>query len=393
MSRPVFVAAARRTAIGKFLGSFADLPAPRLLARLIAKTVAELKLPGEAVDEALFGSARLSGVGPNPARQAVIFAGLPVTVPATTINMACGSSLKAVIEGARQVAGGEAELVLAGGVENMTRVPHLLPGFRRGYRLGHQPVQDAMYQDGFLCQIAGQVMGETAETLAEQYGISRDAQDRFALESQRKAGAAIAAGKFKDEIVPIEVEGRKGTVTVALDEHPRPDTTLESLEKLPPVFKKDGAVTAGNSSGLTDAASLLVLCSEAKLKELKLEPLARLTRWSQGGVPAEVMGLGPVPAVRRMFAKTGWGWKDFDLVELNEAFAAQVIACQRDLDLSDEKLNPNGGAIAIGHPIGATGARLCVTLLHELKRRGARRGLATLCISGGQGLAAAFERD
>jgi acetyl-CoA C-acetyltransferase len=391
--RPVFVAAAQRTAIGKFFGAFADTPQPRMLAPLIRAALDRLGLPGDAVDEVLSGSARQAGVGPNPARQAALFAGLPVTVPAMTVNMACGSSLKAVIDGAQKIGWGEAELIIAAGAENMSRVPHLLTGMRRGMRLGHQEVLDDMTVDGFLCQISGKVMGETAETLAEQYGISREEQDKFALGSQQKAASAAAHGWFDAEITPLELAGKKGPVTISADEHPRPDSSLDSLRKLPPVFKKEGSVTAGNSSGITDGAALLILCSEAALKKHRLEPLARITASAQAGVPPEIMGIGPVPAVRKLFEKTRLGWSDIGLVELNEAFAAQVLACTRDLQLPMDKLNVNGGAIALGHPIGATGARICVTLIHEMIRREEKRGLATLCISGGLGLAALFERE
>jgi acetyl-CoA C-acetyltransferase len=391
--RPVFIAAAQRTAIGKFLGVFADTPQPRMLAPLIRATLDALRLPGEAVDELLSGTARQAGVGPNPARQAALFAGLPVTVPAMTLNMACGSSLKAVMDAAQKIKWGEAELILAGGAENMSRVPHLLMGMRRGMRLGNQEVLDDMYQDGFLCQISGKLMGETAETLAEQYGISREEQDKFALASQQKAASAAAHGHFDAELTPIELPGKKGPVTAGVDEHPRPDSNLDSLRKLPPVFKKDGSVTAGNASGITDGAALLVLCSEPALKKYSLEPLARLTAAAQAGVPPEIMGIGPVPAVRKLFEQTKLGWHDIGLIELNEAFAAQVLACARDLQLPMDKVNVNGGAIALGHPIGATGARICVTLIHEMIRRSEKRGLATLCVSGGLGLAAMFERD
>ncbi len=391
--RPVFIAAARRTAIGKFLGVFADTPQPRMLAPLIRATLDSLKLSGEAVDELLSGTARQAGVGPNPARQAALFAGLPVTVPAMTLNMACGSSLKAVMDAAQKIKWGDAELILAGGAENMSRVPHLLMGMRRGMRLGNQDVIDDMYQDGFLCQISGKLMGETAETLAEQYGISREEQDKFALASQQKAASAAAHGWFDAELSSIEIAGKKGTVIAGVDEHPRPDSNLDSLRKLPPVFKKDGSVTAGNSSGITDGAGLLVLCSEPALKKYHLEPLARITAAAQAGVPPEIMGIGPVPAVRKLFEQTKLGWNDIGLVELNEAFAAQVIACARDLQIPMDKVNVNGGAIALGHPIGATGARICVTLIHEMIRRKEKRGLATLCVSGGLGLAAIFERD
>jgi acetyl-CoA C-acetyltransferase len=306
--------------------------------------------------------------------------------------MACGSGLKAIELGFRAVREGDADVVLAGGTESMSRVPYLLTGARWGYRLGPQPVVDAMYQDGFQCPLSDMLMGETAERLAEQYHIPREEQDRFALGSQQRAGRAQAEGRFEAEIVPLRVEGPKGAREVRTDEHPRPDTSAESLGRLPPVFKPEGGtVTAGNSSGITDGAAALLVLSADRARALGVVPMARITAVAAAGVDPHVMGMGVVPAVRRLLERAALRLEEFDLVEVNEAFAAQVLACDRELRLDAERLNVNGGAIALGHPIGATGARLVVTLLHEMARRRARRGLATLCISGGMGLAAAFE--
>jgi acetyl-CoA C-acetyltransferase len=306
--------------------------------------------------------------------------------------MACASGLKSLALAAADVQSGAVEIAVAGGTESMTRLPFLLDRFRTGYRLGHAEVADGMYRDGFLDPLCGKLMGETAETLAGLHAIPRDEQDRFALESQRRADAARQAGRFRDEIVPVEVPGRGGPVRVAEDEHPRPDTTLESLGRLPPVFRKDGSVTAGNSSGITDGAAALLVMSEERARALGLEPLARIEAWTEVGVDPAIMGIGPVPATRRLFERTGLGLADLDLIELNEAFAAQVLACLRELPFPADRLNVNGGSIALGHPIGCTGARIVVTLLHELRRRGLRRGLATLCVSGGLGMSMTFTR-
>jgi acetyl-CoA C-acetyltransferase len=324
-------------------------------------------------------------------RQISFRAGVPQEAPAYTVNMACGSSLKAVDLAFRQIRDGEAEVILAGGVESMSRVPYLAPGARWGYRMGEQPLVDGMYQDGFLCPLSEMVMGETAERLAEQNGISREEQDAFALRSQQRAGRALAEGRFDAETFPLTVPGKKGPSEVRKDEHPRPDSTLESLAKLPPVFKKDGGVTAGNSSGITDGAAAMLLLSAERARALGVAAQARLLGTAAAGVDPRVMGIGVVPAVRRLLGRLKRRLEDFDLVEVNEAFAAQVLACDRELRFDPERLNVNGGAIALGHPIGATGARLVVTLLHEMKRRGARLGLASLCISGGMGMAAALE--
>jgi acetyl-CoA C-acetyltransferase len=390
--REVVIAGAVRTPIGRFGGSLSKLSAADLGAAAAGEALSRAGVRPEQVDEAIFGCARQAGVGPNVARQVAWRAGIPQEVPAYTVNMACGSGLKAIELGFRAVREGDADVVLAGGTESMSRVPYLLTGARWGYRLGPQPVVDAMYQDGFQCPLSDMLMGETAERLAEQYHIPREEQDRFALGSQQRAGRAQAEGRFEAEIVPLRVEGPKGAREVRTDEHPRPDTSAESLGRLPPVFKPEGGtVTAGNSSGITDGAAALLVLSADRARALGVVPMARITAVAAAGVDPHVMGMGVVPAVRRLLERAALRLEEFDLVEVNEAFAAQVLACDRELRLDAERLNVNGGAIALGHPIGATGARLVVTLLHEMARRRARRGLATLCISGGMGLAAAFE--
>ena len=393
--RPVYVLSAARTPIGKFGGAFASLSAADL-GEVAAKAAIERSgLPAAAVDETIFGHARQAGGGPNTARQVSHRAGVPDSVPAFTVNKACASSLKAITLAALSIAAGENDVVLAGGAECMSATPYLLPRARFGYRMGHAELVDGMYRDGFLCPLCGQLMGETAENLVREFGISRAEQDAYAVETQRRAAAAAAAGFFAAEMAPVLVEGRKGSVPVSVekDEHPRPDTTVETLARLPPAFDpENGTVHAGNSSGITDGAAALVLGTEEEVGKAGVEPLARVTAWASAGVEASRMGIGPVPAVRALLAKTGLKLSDVDLVELNEAFAAQVIACARELPFDLARLNVNGGAIALGHPIGATGARIAATLVHEMKRRGARRGLATLCVSGGMGMAVLFER-
>jgi acetyl-CoA C-acetyltransferase len=385
---------ALRTPIGKFLGAFADLSAADLGASVVASLLAQSGLEPRLVGEVIFGNARQAGGGPNVARQVSVRAGIPVETPAWTVNMACGSSLKALHLAVDAVRSGRVEVAIAGGSESMSRLPFMLPEFRRGYRLGHQPVVDGMYRDGFMCPLSNMLMGETAEKLAKDLGITRDEQDRFALASQHKSQAARAAGRFGPEIAPVSVPGKKGATVVDTDEHPRDDATIEELRKLPAVFDKAaGTVTAGNASGITDgAAALLVMNAETAAKLGFFSPLASVGAYAEVGVAPDVMGIGPVPAVRKLVDQSGVAVRDYDLVELNEAFAAQVLACQRELAFAPERLNVNGGAISLGHPIGATGARIVVTLLHEMQRRNARRGLATLCISGGLGLATSFER-
>jgi acetyl-CoA C-acetyltransferase len=385
---------ALRTPIGKFLGAFADLTAADLGTSVVEALLAEAGLEPSRVGQSIFGNARQAGGGPNVARQISVRAGIPVERPAYTVNMACGSGLKALHLAVEAIALGRAEIAVAGGVESMSGLPFLLPGFRRGYRLGHAPVVDAMYKDGFACPLAEMLMGETADLLARERGIGRAEQDQFALASQRKCQSARAAGRFVAEIAPVRVRKPKGeALVVDRDEHPRDDASLASLAKLPPVFDAaSGTVTAGNASGITDGAAALLVMSASAARELGYEPLARVAGMAEVGLAPEVMGLGPVPAVRQLGEETGLAVGDFDLIELNEAFAAQVLACQRELELPSERLNVNGGSIALGHPIGCSGARIAVTLLHELRRRGALRGLATLCVSGGLGLATAFER-
>jgi acetyl-CoA C-acetyltransferase len=381
--REVVIAGAVRTPIGKFGGALAGMTASQLGAAAAAEGLRRSGVSPAQVDEAVFGCARQAGVGPNVARQIAYRAAVPQEVPAFTVNMACASGLQAVGLGYRAVRDGEAEVVLAGGVESMSRVPYLLPGARWGHRMGHQALVDGMYQDGFLCPLAEQVMGETAETLAVRYHIGRDEQDAFALRSQERAAQALAAGRFQAETFPVQ--------DFARDEHPRP-TSLASLGKLPPAFAAEGGtVTAGNSSGITDGAAAMVVLSRERAEELGVEPLGRVLGIAAAGVDPKVMGLGVVPAVKKLLARLSLRLDQFDVLEVNEAFAAQVVACDRELGFDPERLNVNGGAIALGHPIGATGARIVVTLLHEMVRRGARRGLAALCVSGGMGIAAAFE--
>ncbi len=383
--RNVAVVSARRTAIGRYLGSLKKKSAPDLGA-LAAKAALE-DAGNPAIDEVIFGHGRQAGNGPNPARQVLRLAGLSDEVPAMTINKACASSLRALTIAAQSIACGEADSILVGGMEAMSRTPYYLDGVRTGYRLGHGELIDGMYRDGFLCPLCGDLMGATAETLAEEYEISREEQDRYAVESQARCQAAREAGRFQDEMVPVPLKGDK---VLDVDEHARDGVTLESLAKLPPVFRKNGTVHAGNSSGITDGGAALVLMAEEKLDGRK--PLARIAGSSVAGLDPKRMGLGPVPAFHKLRERTGWEMKDYDLVEVNEAFAAQVIACDRELKFDPARTNVNGGSIALGHPIGATGARIVVTLLHEMKRRDVRRGLATLCVSGGLGMAVAFER-
>ncbi len=390
--REVLIAGAVRTPIGKFGGALAGMPGAQLAAAAATEALRRAGVRPEQIEDVVFGCARQAGNGPNVARQVAWRAGVPREVPAFTVNMACGSGLKAIDYAFRAVRDGDADVVLAGGFENMSRVPYLMLGARWGYRMGEQQAVDAMYHDGLLCPLSNMIMGETAERLVDQYSISRDEQDAFALRSQQRAGKAWSEGRFAAETFPVKVPGKKGDVEFTQDEHPRPDTTPASLAKLAPVFKKAGSVTAGNSSGITDGASALVVISRQKADALGVKPMARILGVAAAGVDPHIMGIGVVPATRKLLERTGLALADFDLLEVNEAFAAQVIACDRELGFDPEKLNVNGGAIAVGHPIGATGARITTTLLHEMQRRQARRGLATLCISGGQGLAAAYER-
>ncbi len=392
MSKDVFLAAPVRTPIGRFGGGLASVSAVDLGIAAARAAVARAGVSPETVDQTIFGHARQAGCGPNAARQVAVRAGIPVGKPAYGINQACLSGLQAILAAARSVALGEAEVVLAGGMESMSRVPYLLLDARFGYRMGHKEIADAMSKDGFFDPLSGKIMGETAETLARQYAIGRDEQDRYAALSQNRCEAARRAGKFRDEIVPVEVRDGKTTAVVDADEHPRDGVTADALAKLAPVFESGGTVTAGNSSGITDgAAAMLVLSGEAAERH-GIEPAARIVGWRVDGVDPAVMGIGPVPAVRNLLAATGRRLADLDLVELNEAFAAQVLAVDRELHFDLDRLNVNGGAIALGHPIGCSGARVVVTLLHELRRREKKAGLATLCVSGGMGGALLLER-
>jgi acetyl-CoA C-acetyltransferase len=391
--RPVVIVAARRTPIGRFLGAFADVPAVDLgIAAARAALDAAGLDPGE-VDETVAGHGRQAGNGPNPARQVSVRTGVPETVPAYTVNKACGSGAKALTLAAGSIILGELDVALVVGMENMTRTPYLLRGLRGGYRMGPAAIEDGMSSDGFLDPLAGEAMGETAENLAERYAVTREEQDAFALQSQRRAVGAWDAGRFAEEVVPVDTfDAGRRTVTVERDEHPRPGTSLESLARLEPVFRTPGTVTPGNSSGICDGAAALVVMAEEAARARGVRPLARIVGWASAGVDPHVMGLGVVPATRKLLASLGWTLPEIDVVEVNEAFAAQVLACDRELKLDWERTNVNGGAIALGHPIGMTGARLVGTVVHQLQRQGARRGLATLCISGGQGMAVALER-
>ena len=389
----VYLAGSVRTPIGRFGGALASWTAADLGVAVAKESLRRAKLRPDQIQQSIWGCARQAGGGPNVARQITFRAGVPETVPAFTVNQACGSGLKAIILAAQEIMLGQAEAVLAGGTESMSRVPYFAEGARWGMRMGTQELVDGMYRDGFNDPLSGLVMGETAENLARNYEIPREEQDRFALRSQQQAQTAIESGRFEDEIVVLEIKGRKGeTVTFARDEHYRAGTTMEQLGKLSPVFSHDGTVTAGNSSGITDGAAGVIVMSEETLSLSGAEPEARIVDYEITGVAPEIMGIGPVPAVRSLLARQELKLDDIDLIELNEAFAAQVIACDRDLQFDAERLNVNGGAIALGHPIGCTGVRITTTLIHELKKRNAKRGLATLCVSGGMGLALLIER-
>jgi acetyl-CoA C-acetyltransferase len=391
--KDVYLAGSVRTPVGRFGGSLTSWTAADLGVAVARESLRRAHVAPDQIQDSIWGCARQAGGGPNVARQITYRAGAPERVPAFTVNQACGSGLRALILAAEQIMLGRAGVVLAGGTESMSRVPYFAEGARWGMRMGNMELTDGMYRDGFNDPLSGLVMGETAESLARQYEISRDEQDRFALRSQQRAQAAIESDRFDDEILPLEIEDRKGnSVRFARDEHYRPNTTMQDLGKLLPVFSKNGSVTAGNSSGITDGAAAVVVMSEEALRESGAEPQARLVDYEIVGVAPEIMGIGPVPAVRALLKRQKLSLSDIDLVELNEAFAAQVIACDRELHFDPETLNVNGGAIALGHPIGCTGVRITTTLLREMKRRNARRGLATLCISGGMGIALLVER-
>jgi len=387
----VYILSAVRTPIGKFGGSLTSLTAVDMGVVAAKAAMERAGIDPGQVEETIFGNARQAGGGPNPARQISIRSGVPQEMPAYTVNKACASGLKSIALAYQEIATANLDCVLAGGTESMSRLPYYLDGARWGYRLGNQELVDGMYRDGFFCPLAKMVMGETAEVLAEQYKIERDEQDEFALTSQTRAATAIAAGHFQGELAPVTIDGRKGKTVFSRDEHPFAEASREKLAKLPPVFSKSGTITAGNSSGITDGAAAIVLASEAFVKRHNLKVLARILAVTSAGVDPRIMGIGPVPALRKMADKHHLKLKDFDLVELNEAFAAQVLACDRELHFDRDTLNVNGGAIALGHPIGCTGARITVTLLHELLRRKAKRGVATLCVSGGMGMALAIE--
>ena len=389
----VYILSAVRTPIGKFGGSLAPLSAADMGVVAAKAALERAGVQPQQIEETIFGNARQAGGGPNPARQISIRSGVPQEVPAYTVNKACASGLKSIALAFQEIATGNVECALAGGTESMSRLPYYLEGARWGYRLGNQELVDGMYRDGFFCPMAKMLMGETAEVLAEQYKISRQEQDEFALTSQQRAAAAQSSGRFDAEIVPVTIKGKKGSTVFSRDEHLFPDATLEKMARLAPVFSKTGTISAGNSSGITDGAAAVVLASEEFVQQNKLKPLARILAATSAGVDPRVMGIGPVPAIRKMEQKHGLRLDSFDLVELNEAFAAQVLACDRELHFERGKLNVNGGAIALGHPIGCTGTRITVTLLHEMLKRKARRGLATLCVSGGMGMALAIETD
>jgi acetyl-CoA C-acetyltransferase len=392
MPSAVIVSAAR-TAVGKFGGSLAGIAASDLGAIVIREVVRRANLNPGLVDEVIMGQVLTAGCGQNPARQALIAAGLPEHVPGLTINKVCGSGLKAVALAAQAIAAGDAEIVIAGGQENMSMAPHLLPGSRDGWRMGDFQAVDSMIRDGLWDAFNRYHMGTTAENVAQRHGITREQQDRFAVASQNKAEAAQKAGRFRDEIVPVMVPQRKGEpVAFDQDEFVRHGATLEGVSSVRPAFAKDGSVTAANASGINDGAAAALVMSEARAAALGLEPLAMIRAHASAGLDPAYMGMGPVPASRRCLEKAGWKTDDLDLMEINEAFAAQACAVNQEMAWDPARINVNGGAIAIGHPIGASGARILVTLLHELKRRDARRGLASLCIGGGMGVALAVER-
>jgi len=386
----IVIASAARTPVGSFNGAFASLPAHALGTVAIQAALARAGVAASEVDEVIMGQILAAGAGQNPARQAAVAAGIPVEATAFGINQLCGSGLRAVALAAQQIATGDAAIVVAGGQESMTQAPHCA-NLRAGQKMGDLAFVDTMIKDGLWDAFNGYHMGNTAENVAQKFQITREQQDEFAAASQRKAGEAMAAGRFADEIAPVTVKGRKGDVVVSADEYPKPDTTLEVLAKLRPAFQKDGTVTAGNASGINDGAAALVVMSGAEAAKRGITPMARIVSWATAGVDPAVMGTGPIPASRKALKKAGWSVADLDLIEANEAFAAQACAVNKDLGLDPAKVNVNGGAIALGHPIGASGARVLTTLLFEMKRRGAKRGLATLCIGGGMGIAMCVE--
>lgn len=390
--REAVIVSAVRTAIGSFNGSLAPVSAIELGGLVIEEALRRAGADGVSVDEVIMGNVLQAGLGQNPARQATLKAGLPIEVPALTINKVCGSGLKAVNLAAQSILAGDSDIVVAGGMESMTNAPYLLDKARSGYRMGHGKLVDSMIQDGLWCAFNDYHMGITAENVASQYGISREAQDQLAFESQEKASKAIQSGAFKKEIVPVIIKGKKGDVVFDTDEYVKAGTTAEKLGGLRPAFKKDGTVTAGNASGINDGGAALVIMSAEKAKQLGIKPLARIRGYASSGVDPSVMGIGPITATQKALAKAGLTVKDLDLIEANEAFAAQFLAVGKQLEFVREKVNVHGGAIALGHPIGASGARIFVTLLHAMELRQAKIGLATLCIGGGQGVATIVER-
>lgn len=387
----VYILSAVRTPIGKFGGALASCTAADMGVVAAKAAMDRAGVRPEQIEETIFGNARQAGGGPNPARQISIRGGVPQEVPAFTVNKACASGMKSIALAYQAITLGDSSCILAGGTESMSRLPYYLDGARWGYRLGNQELVDGMYRDGFFCPLAQMVMGETAEILAGEYKISREEQDEFALTSQTRAARAITAGRLDAEIAPVTIQGKKGTTTFSRDEHSFADASVEKLAKLPPVFSKTGTITAGNSSGITDGAAAVVLASEHFVKQNNLKPLARIVAISSAGVDPRTMGIGPVPALQKLQDKQNLRLHEFGLIELNEAFAAQVLACDRVLSFNRDRLNVNGGAIALGHPIGCTGTRITVTLLHEMLKRNTKRGVATLCVSGGMGMALALE--
>ncbi|ALC85916.1 MULTISPECIES: acetyl-CoA C-acetyltransferase [Bacillaceae] len=393
MTNEVVIVSAVRTAIGSFQGALKDIPATKLGAIVIEKALEKAGIAKDSVDEVIMGNVLQAGLGQNPARQASIQAGLPVAVSALTINKVCGSGLKAIHLASQAIIAGDADIIVAGGMENMSQAPYLLKNARDGFRMGDQKVVDSMISDGLWCAFNDYHMGITAENLCDQFNITREEQDSFSARSQARAAKAIEEGKFVDEIVPVEIPQRKGdSIIFDTDEYPKKGSTQEKLSTLRPAFKKDGSVTAGNASGINDGAAAVVVMSKAKADELGIKPLATIVANASAGVDPSVMGIGPVEAVKKVLKKSNLSLADIDLIEANEAFAAQSIAVDRELSFDHDKLNVNGGAIALGHPIGASGARIFVSLLHEMEKKDAKTGLATLCIGGGQGVATIIKR-
>ncbi|HUQ24779.1 MAG TPA: acetyl-CoA C-acetyltransferase [Burkholderiales bacterium] len=388
----IYIVGATRTAIGKFGGTLAKTPASELGAIVIRDVLKRAGVNAEQVSEVIMGQVLTAGIGQNGARQAAMKAGIPYMVPSMTINKVCGSGLQAAMLGAQAIANGDSDIVVAGGQESMSLSPHAMMGSRDGYRMGDAKLVDTMIVDGLWDVFNQYHMGVTAENVAKEYAVTRDEQDEFAVKSQNKAEAAQKSGRFGDEIVTVEIASRKGPVIFKDDEYPRHGATMEAMKVLKPAFDKNGSVTAGNASGINDGAAAVVLCNSRKLKELGLKPMAKIKAFASAGVDPKYMGMGPVPASKRCLSRAGWEPKDLDLMEINEAFAAQAIAVNRQMGWDTSKVNVNGGAIALGHPIGASGCRVLVTLLHEMQKRGARKGLASLCIGGGMGVALAVER-